>query len=97
MSRLEEVTESHSIPTTGWGALHHAAYHGHTEIGRALLDAGAIVEAEGRFPGTPITQAARMGHADFVRLLLDHGADPALAMVSATPYLACMRVLVRSR
>jgi ankyrin repeat protein len=89
-----KVTPTHEIPTMGWGALHHAAYHGQIEIGRMLLDAGANVEAEGRYPGTPLTEAARMGHADFVRLLLDHGADPMQGMGPATPFLACVRILV---
>jgi ankyrin repeat protein len=91
-----KVTPNHAIPTTGWSALHHAAYYGHTEIGRMLLEAGANVEAVGRYPGTPITQTARMGHAGFIRLLLEHGADPAQGMASATPHLACVRVLVEA-
>ena len=91
-----KVTKSHSVSTTGWCALHHAAYHGHTEIGRLLLDAGAVVNAEGRYPGQPIAQAARMGHVDFVRLLLERGADPAAAIGPASSHLACVRLLVEA-
>lgn len=91
-----EVADSAAVSAAGWTALHHAAHHGHTAIGRLLLDAGAAVNAEGRHLGQPITQAARMGHVDFVRLLLDRGADPAAAIGPASSHLACVRLLVEA-
>ena len=54
-----------------------AAFHGHTEIARMLLTAGAEVNA--LTPrGTALGLAARFGRADLVRLLVAAGADPNL-------------------
>ncbi|HZV34784.1 MAG TPA: ankyrin repeat domain-containing protein [Verrucomicrobiae bacterium] len=59
-------------------ALALAAQHGHTDVGRLLLDAG---EDPNRFNpeghhthSTPLHQAALNGHADTVRLLVERGA-----------------------
>ena len=55
--------------------LHSAVAGGHLEIARALLDAGAEVDAvqEGGF--TPLMSAAQNGSVEMVRLLLERGAD----------------------
>ena len=54
-----------------------AAYHGHTEMVRLLIRAGANVNAaETRYGFTPLASAAQYGHAETVELLLDAGADP---------------------
>ncbi|MFN3920741.1 MAG: ankyrin repeat domain-containing protein [Methylohalobius sp.] len=39
------------------------------------MDAGAFVNAAGRYDETVMMQAARNGHIDIVRLLLKNGAD----------------------
>jgi hypothetical protein len=44
----------------------------------ALLAAGAHVNAPGRDGFTPLMAAAAWGHADVVKLLLEHHADPTL-------------------
>lgn len=57
-------------------ALGLAAQKGHTDIVRALLDAGADVEG-GKDIGfaSPLYFAAQAGHKDTVNLLLGRGAD----------------------
>jgi len=57
--------------------IHSAAAAGSTPIVAALLGAGAAVDAaqEGGF--TALHAAALHGNGEMVRLLLDHGADPA--------------------
>ena len=67
--------------------LHHAAFTGNTETARALLTV---------FPNTdispdnwtPLLTASSEGHADFVRLLLDHGAD--ITLCAADGWTALM-------
>lgn len=61
-------------------ALCTAAWEGHTETVRALLDAGADVHA---WTDAPLWEAARKGHADTMRALLDAGADQNVALVVA--------------
>ncbi|MDE2981515.1 MAG: ankyrin repeat domain-containing protein [Gemmatimonadota bacterium] len=61
----------------GMTALHFAAEHGHDAVARALIDAGAAVDAGtriGRY--TPLHVAARAGYGAIVAHLLESGADP---------------------
>ncbi|HYO84151.1 MAG TPA: ankyrin repeat domain-containing protein [Bryobacteraceae bacterium] len=59
--------------------LHLAAEAGHLEIARALIDAGADVNARsGETSQTPLHFAARAGQVEMAKLLLVHGADPAI-------------------
>src|SRR6476646_4362265 len=51
-----------------------AAYHGHVEIARILLAAGADVNAS-KSGETPLSMAAHDGHTETAQLLLEHGAD----------------------
>lgn len=53
-----------------------AAAKGDFEIVQMLLRAGAAVDAAEAEGTTALHQAVMAGHADVVRLLLDHGADP---------------------
>ena len=67
----------------GETALHTAAIRGDLRTLRALLAAGAEVDARTP-PGatiymTPSMWATYHGHADFVRILLENGADPTVA------------------
>jgi len=48
---------------------------GRTDVVRALLDAGADVDARGWSNFTPLDQAAMHGRVDTVRLLVERGAD----------------------
>jgi ankyrin repeat protein len=51
-----------------------AAWYGHTEIARLLLDRGADIDNDGRWE-TAILIAAEQEHQELMRLLLDRGAD----------------------
>ena len=53
-----------------------AASAGNQYIGRALIGAGADVNAKNGSGSTPLILAARNGRNDFVSLLLESGADP---------------------
>ena len=61
-----------------WRPLHYAAYFGHAETCRELIDCGATVETlESSSRATPLLFAAQRGHIDCVRTLIEHGkADP---------------------
>ena len=59
--------------------LHQACAHGHTEVARILLQAGAEVNRGDLYDWTPIHIAARHGHAAIAKLLLEHGANAAVS------------------
>jgi hypothetical protein len=59
---------------TGWSPLSIAAYKGHNEVVRLLLDVGAPTE-EGDPTLSALLQAATKGLPATVELLLQHGAD----------------------
>jgi uncharacterized protein len=63
----------------GFTALHLAAFFGHAEAVRLLLDAGADPNAVGASeqigPVQPLHSAAATGRLECARLLLDRGAD----------------------
>ncbi len=64
----------------GWTPLMEAAWEGHTEAVKALLDAGAEINArEERFELSALMFASGRGHTEAVKALLDAGADPNLA------------------
>ena len=60
----------------GMTPLIHACAVGHASVVDALLRAGADVAAVATDGESAVTAAARGGHTDALRLLLDHGADP---------------------
>ncbi|MCC6003801.1 MAG: ankyrin repeat domain-containing protein [Thermofilum sp.] len=55
--------------------LHWAAFLGHVDVVRLLLEHGAEVNARNKYGETPLHRAAAYGRADAARLLLEHGAD----------------------
>lgn len=61
----------------GYTPLHYAAYFGHLDAARYLLEIGADVASVSMDPlrNQPIHAAAGSGHLEILRLLLDHGAD----------------------
>jgi hypothetical protein len=59
----------------GWTPLHWAAYNGHIEISRLLLQNGAEVNARSSNGYTPLHWAARNGHVDILHLLVENGAN----------------------
>jgi ankyrin repeat protein len=52
-----------------------AAFEGHDEVVRFLLDRGADVNAHGGLWNSALEAAAGQGHDSTVRLLLEKGAD----------------------
>lgn len=69
------VTVTHG----GWTPLAIAGWHGHVEILRILLRAGAPVNVAKQGGETAVYHAAQQGKLDAVKLLLEHRADPAQA------------------
>ena len=55
--------------------LHSAAAKGHADVARALLAAGASVDAVDKQGSTPLHYAAFQGHAVVVTALLEAGAS----------------------
>ena len=72
--RGAHVNQAFSRSTT---ALYTAAYYGHVEVVRVLLQAPGIrVNHAANWRYIPFVAAAQQGHKDVVRLLLRKGADP---------------------
>ena len=62
----------------GTTLLHHAAWKGHAEVARILLDAGADLHAQnsnGHWGGTPLHAAAHGNQKAVAELLIAAGAD----------------------
>ena len=56
-------------------ALNWAAYKGHTEMVKILLEANADIHAQDKHYTTPLHDAAQSGHTEIVKILLDAGAN----------------------
>jgi len=65
----------HALDTNQSTALHHAAYRGHLDCAKVLLEAGAAVDATDKDQCTPLHNASYMGKADMISYLLSHGAN----------------------
>lgn len=59
----------------GWNALHYAAFENRTKIASQLLAAGADVNALAPNGSTALMLAAKRGHLETVRLLVDAKAE----------------------
>ena len=55
--------------------MHIATHHGHVEVARMLVEAGADVEALAADGATPMHIAAQNAHLEVVRTLVEAGAD----------------------
>ncbi len=80
-ARVTELLEQHAprakkFADDGYTALHLAAFFGHVEAARVLLQHGAEVDAIARNPTkvTPLHSAAAIGSRELIVLLLDAGA-----------------------
>ncbi len=75
---LDQQRDYVALPDqAGYTPLHYAAYFGHTELARYLLEIGADVAAISMDPlrNQPLHAAAGSGYPEISRLLLDAGAD----------------------
>ncbi len=52
-----------------------AAFRGHQEAAKLVLDAGADINARHNTGQTPLIMAASKSHVDMVKLLIDRGAN----------------------
>ncbi|ETI24296.1 hypothetical protein G647_03665 [Cladophialophora carrionii CBS 160.54] len=87
---LAGLLKDHAM-MNGWGktALHAAAFRGHQEMVRVLLDAGADIEATGNNKVRPMYLAAQQKHKGIVQMCLRAGAqletektEPVLALIN---------------
>jgi ankyrin repeat protein len=77
---LLDANDNHSTPLTA------AAWGGHVEVMRFLLEEGAQVDLQDPVDFSALGCACEKGHTEAIHLLLAHGADPAIAMGGgATP------------
>ncbi len=79
--RLEELLDGNrslisAVSPDGWAPLHLAAFFGHLEAVRTLLNKGASpsVRSTNTMQNLPLHAAAAGRHKQVVKLLLDHGA-----------------------
>ncbi len=68
---------------TGDSLVMLAAYHGHADTVRALLERGADPNRANDREQTPLAGAVFKGETDVVTALMDAGADPELGQPSA--------------
>jgi Caspase domain/Ankyrin repeats (3 copies) len=71
----------------GAGYLHHAAWHGRTDIVEALLASGADVNARRKDEYTPLHWAVYNNHPDVVKVLIDKGATIDIVANGTTPLM----------
>jgi uncharacterized protein len=79
--RLGERGALQAYAYDGWTPLHLAAFFGHVDAARALLEAGADVHAVSRnaLTNTPLHAATAGKHSEVALLLLESGADANVA------------------
>eukprot|EP00952_Eustigmatos_sp_NYUAD-ZCMA_P014644 56841-Eustigmatos_ZCMA.PRE.1 len=68
----------------GWTPFMRAAFHGHVEVARHLLDHGATIDHRDHFRQSAVYWACITRHAAIVLLLLQRGADVTVRGGSST-------------
>ena len=77
-------------PGTGNTPLNIACSMGQTEVAKALIEAGAAIEAKGNEQTTPLFNAAFLCHTKAVQLLLEHDANAHATDKNGTPLVDVM-------
>jgi uncharacterized protein len=72
---IKERADVNASASDGSSALLWATYRANGEMAKALLAAGALVDAPNRYGVTPLLQASRNGNVELLTILLDAGAD----------------------
>lgn len=63
----------------------NAAEAGDKDLLKRMLDKGQAIDTSGVLQGmTALAEASRNGHFECVKLLIDHGANPAFHVISTT-------------
>ena len=75
MLNRESALHADAVMNDGFTALHFAAFNGHEQVTRALLEGGATVDVRSPEGTNPLGAAASNGFAGIVRLLLEAGAE----------------------
>ncbi len=77
---LSKGADVNSTDDVGWSALHYAAHHGHTEVVKTLIQAGANLNVQPKIDGrTPLHFAAiAPARLDAAIELINFGADVTL-------------------
>jgi ankyrin repeat protein len=82
LAMVRELIEAAAdVNKPGWTPLHYASANPEPEslaVVALLLEKYAYIDAESPNQTTPLMMAARYGHRDVVKLLLEEGADPSL-------------------
>jgi ankyrin repeat protein len=73
----ENPIDLNSTDGRGWTLMHYAAQHHAVEIGQILVSKGANINAKDSFGNSVLWRAAfsSTGRGEFIKLLLDNGAD----------------------
>ncbi len=61
-----------------WSALHYAAFAGHEQVVKLLLESGADINARAPNGASPLMMAAREGQERIARHLVERGADTSI-------------------
>ncbi len=89
---LKDKADVNTPANDGSSALLWASFRRNEEMAKALLAAGATVDAANRYGVTPLLEASRNGDVAVMRTLLDAGADPTRWHAEGeTPLMAAAR------
>ncbi|PRP84076.1 ankyrin repeat-containing protein [Planoprotostelium fungivorum] len=101
----QDPTVVHLLDSNSSTPLHHAAYRGHVDCARILIDNGALVDASDKDKCTPLHNASYMGKLDMISFLIEKGANvdhkdidrsTPLHKASFAGHLECARLLIHS-